>query len=224
MTIFENEMDHKYFLDENLVNYGASFVIEGVGVDVDHYTFSSEPDGIPVVAFAGRMLWDKGVGTFIDAVRLLHSKVRARFILVGEPDPGNPASIDVGMLNRWVNEGIVEWWGWRADMHAVFESSHIVVLPSFGEGLPTILLEAAATGRPIVATDVPGCRDVVVDGSTGFLVSLQNPPQLAAAIEKLIKNSVLRKSMGKAGREYIIRRFSSSKINRETYDIYQKIW
>jgi glycosyltransferase involved in cell wall biosynthesis len=223
-TIFENATDRNYFLNENLVSSDNSFVIEGVGVDVDRYAFSSESDGIPVVVLAGRMLWDKGVGTFIDAVRLLRSKVNAHFILIGEPDPGNPASIDVGTLHQWVSEGIIEWWGWRADMHAVFASSHIVVLPSFGEGLPTILLEAAATGRPIVATNVPGCRDVVIDGCTGLLVSQKDPPQLAAAIEKLIKNSALRRVMGKAGREYIVQRFSSSKINRETYDIYQKIW
>lgn len=224
VTIFENETDRNYFIDENFVTVEKSFVIEGVGVDTDYYSYSPEIDGIPVVVLAGRMLWDKGIGTFIDAIRLLHSKVRARFILVGEPDPGNPASIDVNTLHQWVNEGLVEWWGWQTDMHSVFAACHIVVLPSFGEGIPTILLEAAATGRPIVATNVPGCRDVVADGSTGLLVPQQDEQALALALEKLITDPLLRHNMGVAGREYIIKNFSSSKINHDTYRIYQKFW
>lgn len=224
VTIFENETDRKYFLDENLVGLKNSSVVEGVGVDIDHYSFSTEPDGIPVVVLAGRMLWDKGVGTFVEAARLLHSKISARFILVGEPDSGNPASIHAGLLQQWADEGVVEWWGWRADMRSVFTSCHIVVLPSLGEGIPTILLEAAAAGRPIVATNVPGCRDVVIDGSTGLLVPQQDALALAAALEKLIMDSKLRKSMGIAGREYVVKRFGSSKINQETYEIYQNIW
>ena len=109
-------------------------------------------------------------------------------------------------------------------MRSVFASCHVVVLPSFGEGIPTILLEAAAAGRPLVATDVPGCRDVVVDGSTGLLVPQQDSLQLAAALERLIVDPEMRKAMGKAGREYIVQRFSSSRINRETYGIYQNLW
>lgn len=221
MTIFENETDRNYFLDENLVMPQKSSVVEGVGVNTDYYSPSPEPTGIPIVILAGRMLWDKGVGTFIDAAQLLRSKVSARFILVGEPDAGNPASIDVDVLKQWVKEGVVEWWGWQADMRSVFASCHIVVLPSLGEGIPTILLEAAAAGRPIVATNVSGCRDVVIDGSTGLLVPQQDSLALALAMEKLITHPEMRKTMGKAGREYIVQRFGSSKINHETYKIYQ---
>ena len=220
-TIFENETDRNYFLDENLVTSKRSFIIEGVGVDTDYYSPYPEPDGMPIVVLAGRMLWDKGVGTFVDAARLLRTKVSARFVLVGEPDLGNPASIDVNILKQWVNEGAVEWWGWQADMRSVFASCHVVVLPSLGEGIPTILLEAAATGRPIVATDVPGCRDVVIDSSTGLLVPEQDPSALATALEKLIINPKMRKTMGLAGREYIVQRFDASRINHKTYKIYQ---
>jgi glycosyltransferase involved in cell wall biosynthesis len=223
MTIFENETDRNYFLDENLVTPRSSTVIKGVGVDTDYYSLSPEPVGTPRIVLAGRMLWDKGVGTFVDAARLLRSRIAARFILIGEPDLGNPASIDVNILDQWVNEGVVEWWGWQADMRSVFASCHIVVLPSLGEGIPTILLEAAATGRPIVATDVPGCRDVVVDGFTGLLVPQQDSLALATALEKLTMNPKMRKTMGRAGREYIIQRFSSSKINHETFRIYQNL-
>jgi len=224
VTIFENKSDRSFFLQENLVRHNNSFVIEGVGVDTEYYTFSPEPSGKPLIVLAGRMLWDKGIGTFIDTVRLLREKVSARFVLVGEPDYGNPASIDITTLKKWDKEGVVEWWGWQADMKSVFASCHIVVLPSLGEGIPTILLEAASSGRAIVATDVPGCRDVVDNGVTGLLVPQQDAVALASALEKLIDNPNMRSSMGKAGRERIIDKFSSSKINRETYEIYQKVW
>lgn len=222
-TIFENESDRQYFLDENFVNPDKSFIIEGVGVDTEYYLPLPEPEGIPVVVLASRMLWDKGVGTFVDAARLLSSKVSARFVLIGEPDEGNPASIDPEVLKQWVDGGIVEWWGWQADMRSVFGSCHLVTLPSYGEGVPTVLLEAAASGRAIVATDVPGCRDVVVDGITGLLVPPQDPTALAEALKTLINNPDMRKAMGKAGREIVDRRFSTTKINNETYRIYQKL-
>lgn len=220
-TIFENESDRQYYLNEKFVKPQNSYVIEGVGVDTEYYLPSSEPEGIPIVVLASRMLWDKGIGTFVDAARLLRSKISARFVLIGEPDEGNPASIGIDVLNRWVNEGFVEWWGWQADMRSVFESCHLVTLPSYGEGIPTVLLEAAASGRAIVATDVPGCRDVVVDGSTGLLVPQQDPLALAEAFEKLICDPEMRQAMGKAGRKNIERRFNTTRINEETYQIYQ---
>ncbi len=223
MTIFENETDRSYFVDEKLVRKDHTCIIEGVGVDTDFYSPLPEPEGIPVVVLAGRMLWDKGVGTFVEAARILRSRVSARFVLVGQPDVGNPASIEVGMLKRWVEEGVVEWWGWKSDMREGFSACHIVALPSLGEGLPTILLEAASSGRPIVATDVPGCRDVVANGMNGLTVPPQNPLALAEAMEKLIVHPDMRHSMGQAGRDVVIGRFSSTKINQSTYEVYQHL-
>lgn len=222
-TIFENETDRQYFLNENLVDRKNSYIINGVGVDTQFFYPLPEPEGIPVVILAGRMLWDKGVGTFVDAARLLHSKITARFVLVGKPDEGNPANIDYEILKHWVDEGIIEWWGWQDDMRSIFASCHLVVLPSLGEGVPTILLEAAASGRAIVATDVPGCRDVVVNGITGLLVSPQDPASLAKTLENLITNPNIRRSMGSAGRKMIEQRFSTVLINRETFQIYQSL-
>jgi glycosyltransferase involved in cell wall biosynthesis len=223
MTIFENETDRSYFVDEKLVGKDRTCIIEGVGVDTDFYSPLPEPEGSPVVVLAGRMLWDKGVGTFVEAARLLRSKASARFVLVGQPDVGNPASIEVEMLKRWVEEGVVEWWGWKSDMCAVFSDCHVVALPSLGEGLPTILLEAASSGRPIVATDVPGCRDVVANGINGLIVPPQNPLALAEAMEKLIVHPDMRRSMGQAGRDLVVGRFSSAKINQSTYEVYQRL-
>jgi glycosyltransferase involved in cell wall biosynthesis len=223
MTIFENETDRRYFVDQKLVSPDRTCIIEGVGVDTDFYSPLPEPEGIPVVVLAGRMLWDKGVGTFVEAARLLRSKVSARFVLVGQPDIGNPASIDVEALKRWVEEGVIEWWGWKSDMREVFSACHIVALPSLGEGVPTILLEAASSARPIVATDVPGCRDVVANGINGLTVPPQDPSALAMAMEKLISHPETRRAMGQAGRELAVGRFSSSRINQSTYLVYQRL-
>jgi glycosyltransferase involved in cell wall biosynthesis len=222
LTLFENDADRRYFLEEKLVTLEHTELIEGVGVDTNYYQQLSEPQGIPVILMATRMLWDKGVGTLVDAARLILQEIPARIILVGEPDPGNPANIDVEILNRWVNEGIVEWWGWRDDMLSVFRASHIVTLPSLGEGIPTVLLEAAACGRPIVATDVPGCRDVVRNGSNGLLVPVMNPSALAAALLTLLKDESLRLKMGIEGRRLVLERFSNQHVHAQTLAVYEK--
>ncbi len=222
-TIFENQTDRQYFLDEALVHSEHSFVIEGVGVDTDYYSSLPEPEGMPTVLMAGRLLWDKGVGTFVEAARLLKQKMDVRCILVGEADPGNPASIGINVVQNWVSENIVEWWGWQADMRAVFAAAHLVVLPSLGEGIPTVLLEAASCGRPIVATDVPGCRDVVQDGVNGLLVPPNDPGALASAMLKLLLDRSLRGKMGEQGRLLVEQRFGDHHIIAQTLKLYLQL-
>lgn len=222
-TIFENQTDRQYFLDEALVHSEHSFVIEGVGVDTDYYSSLPEPEGMPTVLMAGRLLWDKGVGTFVEAARLLKQKMDVRCILVGEADPGNPASISINVVQNWVSENIVEWWGWQADMRAVFAAAHLVVLPSLGEGIPTVLLEAASCGRPIVATDVPGCRDVVQDGVNGLLVPPNDPGALTSAMSKLLLDRSLRGKMGEQGRLLVEQRFSDHHIIAQTLKLYLQL-
>lgn len=225
-TLFENEADRHYFIKEKLVTFENTHLIEGVGVDTDYYQPLPEPqisDTRPVVLMATRMLWDKGVGTLVDAARLLHREFDARIVLVGEPDPGNPASIDAKTLNEWVEESVVEWWGWEADMRSAFAACHVVTLPSFGEGIPTVLLEAAACGRPIVATDVSGCRDVVKNGVNGLLVPPKDAQALAAALLTLLKDESLRSEMGLAGRRLIIERFSNQQVHTNTLAVYYQL-
>ena len=219
-TIFENQTDRQFFLDESLILPNRSLVIEGVGADTDYYSIMPEPEGTPAVLMAGRLLWDKGVGTFIEAARILKQKIDVRFILVGEVDPGNPASIELEVVKNWAAEGIVEWWGWQADMRVAFAASHVVTLPSFGEGIPTILLEAASCGRPIVATNVPGCRDVVQENVNGLLVPPNNPELLAAALAKLLTDPLLRSKMGRQARLLAEQRFSSKHIIAQTQRLY----
>ncbi len=222
-TLFENETDRQYFIDEKLAAPEQALLIEGVGVDTDFYQPLPEPDGPPVVLMASRMLWDKGVDTLIEAARFLKTERGTRVILVGEPDPGNPASIEVQTLRRWAEEGLIDWWGWQTDMRAVFAACHIVTLPSLGEGLPTVLLEAAACGRSIVTTDVSGCREVVRDGINGLLVPPRNPSALAKALMKLIDDPALRGKMGANGRKLAVERFDVKHISEQTLEIYRNI-
>ena len=227
IIILQSIKDEQYFISEKLVAFKNTHLIEGVGADTEYYQPLPEPqsaDERPVVLMATRMLWDKGVGTLVDSARLLHQKMDARIVLAGEPDPGNPASIDVKILNQWVDEGLVEWWGWQADMRAAFAACHVVTLPSFGEGIPTVLLEAAACGRPIVTTDVPGCRDVVQDGVNGLLVPSKDSQALAAALLTLLGNEALRSQMGQAGRRLIVKRFSNQRIQAETLAVYRRFF
>ncbi len=224
ITIFENETDRAYFVQEKLVDFEDTTLIKGVGVDTDYYVQMPEPEGVPVIVLASRMLWDKGVGDFVEAARLLKGEVDARYVLVGEPDEGNPANIEQSILEAWEREGIVEWHGWQDDMRAVFSSSHIVVLPSFGEGVPTVLLEAAACGRPIIATDVPGCRDVVQNNENGLLVPVRNPTALSVALKELVQSSTRRQEMGAKSRILAEKEFSITKVALETLDIYLQIF
>ncbi len=219
-TIFENDADRRFFLDRKLVRPSAAHLIEGVGVDTSYYHPLPEPDGTPVVLLASRLLWDKGVGALVEAARLLHSRLEVRVALAGEPDEGNPASIPAETLRGWQAEGAVEWWGWQEDMRAAYAACCLVTLPSLGEGLPTTLLEAAACGRPLVATDVPGCRDVVQDGLNGLLVPPGDAPALAEALERLLRDPGLRRRMGAAGRLRVEQRFSDALVNARTLEVY----
>ena len=140
------------------------------------------------------------------------------------PDPGNPATVDEADLRDWEKEGLVEWWGFQKDMRDVYQKSHIVTLPSFGEGLPTVLIEAAACARPIVTTDVSGCREVVANDINGILVPPSNPQALADALETLIRDADLRTRMGTAGRKIVLDRFTNERVNQETFSVYVKLF
>jgi glycosyltransferase involved in cell wall biosynthesis len=197
--------------------------IAGSGVDLERFRPTPEPDSPPIVLFAARLLWDKGAGEFVAAACLLRERgARARFLLAGEPDPLNPASIPEKQVTAWVEEGAVERLGWVADMPALLSACHVVCLPSYREGLPKSLIEAAAAGRPIVTTDVPGCRDVVRDGDNGLLVPPNDAPALARAIDRLICDGDLRRRMGARGRVRAEREFGLDRIIQQTLSLYDE--
>jgi glycosyltransferase involved in cell wall biosynthesis len=210
------------FVERHLVPAGRAVLIRGSGVDVRAFSPSEEPEGVPVVLLASRLLWDKGVREFVEAARKLRGRGQAcRFVLVGVPDKENPEAVPEATLRAWSAEGIVEWWGLRDDMPAVLRQAALVVLPSYREGIPKILLEAAAGGRPIVTTDVSGCREVVRDGENGLLVPPRDASSLAEAIATLLRDRSLRERMGRRGREIAVSEFSEEVVIAATLSVYR---
>jgi len=223
-VIFENSDDRDALIRDHFVRREDAMLIRGAGIDIDAFSPVSEPPGIPVVLLTARMLWDKGVGEFVEAARLLRKKgVSARFLLVGAPDPLNRAAIPEAVLRGWQAEGIVEWMGFRSDIAALLQASHIVCLPSYREGLPKSLLEALACGKPIVTTDVPGCREVVIDGVNGWRVPARDAAALAEAIGRLLGSAEQRHTMGAAGRRLAETEFAQTRIIAETMQVYKDL-
>ena len=222
-VIFENPDDRKLFMEMDLVQENNSHIVPGTGIDTEKFIPVPPPNSVPLTILPSRMIWDKGVGEFVEAAKMIReSDVNARFALVGNNDIGNPTCIPFDKLTQWQKEGNVEWWGWQDDVATVISMSHIVCLPSYREGLPKILIEAASSGRPIVTTDVPGCREVVEEGVNGFLVPPKNAEKLKDALLKLIENEDLRTKMGEASRELAKDRFSDQIVNEAIYAVYQK--
>jgi glycosyltransferase involved in cell wall biosynthesis len=224
MTIVQNKDDKKYMLDNNIVKENKLALIKGSGVDTDYFSnCQKNKNNKVIVMLASRLLWDKGVGEFVDAAKLLKDKVNARFVLVGDNDPLNPRSIDSDVINKW-NNTYVEWWGRMSNMKEVLCQSDIVCLPSYREGLPKVLLEAASCEKAIITTDVPGCREIVKHGYNGFLVPNKDYLKLAEAIEKLIEDKDLCKKMGKYGRKLVIKKFSNRIVIMQTLKLYKNIF
>lgn len=222
-VIVQNRDDYDYLLEKECLSQEKIELIRGSGVDVERFMTKPEGNGLPVVILPGRMLWDKGVGEFVEAAQLLHRMgIRARFILVGGIDPSNPESVPAVRLAEWARDGDVEWWGNRQDMPAIYNLAHIVCLPSYREGLPKVLLEAAASGRAIVATDVPDCREVVIEEENGLLVPARESRPLADALRRLITNPQLRQSMGLKSRAMAEAEFSIKQVVERHMDIYQR--
>ncbi len=200
-------------------------LILGSGVDLTRFVPRPEPPGPPVVVLASRMLWDKGIGEFVAAARLLREReIPARLVLVGKPDPGNPASVSEDQLRDWGREGSIEWWGYRADMPAVMAAAQIACLPSYyREGLPKFLIEAAAAGLPLVTTDATGCREAVEPGANGLLVPPRDPVALADALELLLSDGDLRRRFGVRSRVLAEERFDATRIHAATLAVYLEL-
>jgi len=224
-AIFQNPNDRDLLVDWGVLDFDKARLIRGAGVNLSLYPYLSEPESVPVVSFAARLLKDKGVLEFVEASRLLKERgVEARFWLIGDTDPGNSNTVTQAQLDEWQQAGLVECLGFRADIANSFAQSNIVSLPSYyGEGLPKVLIEAAACGRAVVTTDHPGCRDAIESSVTGVLVPVRDAEALANAIQDLIQNPEKRKSMGKAGRNLAEREFSIEKVVDAHLDIYDEL-
>ncbi len=223
-VIFQNSDDLDSFINSSIIKKEKTVLIKGSGVNLRDYSVSVDPSGIFSVILPARMLRDKGVVEFADASRLLKKEgINSRFILIGDCDEGNPAVLSRDQIAEWEKEGVVDYWGFRDDMPSVLSSAHVVCLPSYREGLPKALLEAMACGRAIITTDVPGCREVVVDGLNGIMVPPKDASSLADAIKRLYLDAELRKKMGVEGRKLVESEFSEDHVVHQTMKLYESV-
>lgn len=223
-TIFQNKDDLALFIGSGYIQGDRAILVRGSGVDTAVFAPSPEPDGVPLVVLPARMLWDKGVGEFVEAARALRGRgVRARFALVGDADAANPAAVPAAKLAEWKAEGAVEWWGHRADMADAYRQASVVCLPSYREGLPKALMEAAASGRALAAADVPGCREVVVHDDTGLLFPVRDAAGLAAALERLLGDAALRRRLAANARTLAVEAFAQEKVVEQTLKVYRQV-
>ena len=206
----------------SFIDYDKVHLIRGAGVDLERFHPRQEPPSPPLKALmVSRLLWSKGIGELVEAARALKIQgVPLQIQVAGDIDPQNPASVPHAVLAAWKEEKVITWLGAIEDIPALYATSHIAVLPSYREGLPKSLLEAAACGKPIVTTDVPGCREVVTQHDNGFLVPAKNAIALAEALKELVESLELRIKMGQSSREKAQQEFDEKKIVAETLRVY----
>jgi glycosyltransferase involved in cell wall biosynthesis len=224
-VIFQNEDDRDVMASMGALRPGQPRLIRGSGVALEDYPVLPEPaEGPVVVTMAARLLVDKGVGEFVEAAQILADRgVPVEFRLIGEPDPGNPATVTDRQLGAWNSVPNLRLLGFRKDIASQYAQSNIVCLPSYREGLPKSLVEAAACGRAVVTTDVPGCRDAIETGESGTLVPPRDAKALADAIEYLVEHPDVRRAMGGAGRRLAERAFAIDKIVAQHLAIYEEL-
>ena len=217
--IFQNDDDRGVF---RWIPNDRVTMIRGSGVDAERFVPSQQQHDPLTVVLASRLLFSKGVPEFVEAARRLRG--RARFVIVGEPDPDNPGSIPLAQLEAWAADGTVEYWGRREDMAEVLAGADVFCLPTYyREGVPKAVIEAASCGLPVVTTDTPGCRDIVRDGENGILVPPRDVDALVRALDTLLSDPALRRRLGDAGRARVLSDFSLPQVVNATLRIYGEL-
>jgi len=228
-TIVENADDRDFLVENIGIPGDAVVLIRGIGVDETRFRYSEEQalaDGVDtVITLVSRLLWPKGVGELVEAGQRLKARgCQVRIQIVGLPDSTSRVAVPEATLKQWVANGAIEWLGHRDDIPEIWQQSSIAVLPSYyREGIPRSLLEAAACGRAVVTTDMPGCREVVEHGVTGFLVPPRDVEALVEALETLVRDPDLRKRMGRKGRELIEADLTEAHVVDQTMAVYRKL-
>lgn len=223
-TILVQNPDDRSTLLRLGIKPSRTVLIPGSGVDTDALQPLPEPAGPITFGFAGRLLVDKGIRALVAAHSILRSQGHEfNLVIAGNPDPANPTSVSLGEVEQWNRRPGVSWLGHIDDIVSLWRSCHLAVLPSHREGLPVSLLEAAACGRPLVATDAPGCREIVVDGRTGLLVPIENPDALAQAILKLANSPELRARFGQEARQLVVDKLSAKIIGNSIVQLYDQL-
>jgi len=224
--ILQNPDDVDMMKKMNLVESSNIILIKGSGVDLNRFAYCAPgKSGCINILFPARILRDKGVIEFINAAKLIHNeiKVKVKFILAGDIDSENLTSLREDELLPLLEKGYIEWIGYQNDMFNIFKSSDFVVLPSYREGLPKALIEASAVGRPIITTDVPGCRECVIIGNNGFLVPAKNVEELAKAMLILINDENMRLEFGINSRKIAEKEYSIYSVIQKTFDLYNRV-
>ncbi|MBS3963676.1 MAG: glycosyltransferase family 4 protein [Methylomonas sp.] len=225
ITVVQNRQDYAVLTEQLGLLPQQVRLIKGSGVDIEQFGYSAMPPPPLRLALVSRLLWDKGIAEFVAAARLLKQKgLQFQALLVGEPDEENIRSIGVEQLKDWQDEGVVDCVGRIDDVAAFWRSVHIAVLPSYREGLPKTLLEAAASGRPIITTDTAGCNEIVEHEVNGLLVPVRSVPPLADALERLVSNPALCAQMGKAGRTKVETEFANALVFAQTLAVYRELF
>ena len=220
-TIFQNPDDLNLFIQEGMIEESKTRLILGSGVNCSVFSPSKATLTDKLVMLPARMLFDKGIYEFVSAVSMLKVDFPdVKFVLVGRADDGNPALIPTKQLRAWEMAGLIEWWGYKRNMNEVLNMATMVVLPSYREGLPKVLLEAAACSKPIISTNVPGCKEIVRHEVNGLLIPPKDEVALAEAIRRLLDNPEFAKQLGENGREIVQKEFSEELVVEKTFEVY----
>lgn len=220
-TIFQNPDDLNLFIQEGMIEESRTRLILGSGVNCSFFSPSKTTLADKLVMLPARMLFDKGIYEFVSAVSMLKIDFPdVKFVLVGRADDGNPALIPTKQLRAWEMAGLIEWWGYKRNMNEVLNMATMVVLPSYREGLPKVLLEAAACSKPIISTNVPGCKEIVRHEVNGLLIPPKDEVALAEAIRRLLDNPEFAKQLGEYGREIVQKEFSEELVVEKTFEVY----
>ena len=223
--ICQNHDDYN-ILENYVISSKKLFLIKGSGVNTEEFKSlnSSRKENPIIVTLVSRMLLDKGVLEFINAAKLIRDKGHENICcqLVGDIHDANPNSLTTSEIEQWHESGVITWLGHRSDISNIYNNSDMAVLPSYGEGLPKSLLEACSCGLPIIATDVPGCREICINNKNGIVVPVKNSEKLADAIIDLAFNKEKRVLFGKESRRMVLDEFSESVINQKIFSVYNK--
>lgn len=223
-VIFQNKHDKLKLISWGVIRGKKTVLIKGSGVNLKKFNNFKEAKGLPIICFASRLLKDKGILEFIEAIKLLKlSKVNFKAYIAGDFDKGNPTSLTHEELNKYLKNTPIVFKGHIKNIAKLYSKSHIICLPSYREGFPKSLIEAAASGRPVVTTNVPGCRDAIIPNKSGYLVPAKNVEKLSKSLKKLILNPALRIKMGKENRKYAKKEFNINTVIEKHIKIYKSL-
>lgn len=223
-VIFQNNNDLNFLLNNTSLKKSNCVLIPGSGVSLKKFKPKKFNFKNPVIMFPSRMLAHKGIFEFIEAARILKkNRINARFVLVGDIDNDNPSGIKINLIRKWEEENIIEYWGYKKKMSSIISLATVIVLPSYREGFPKVLMEAAASGRPSITTNVPGCKDAVIHNYTGILIPVKNSRKLVNEIQNLLSNKSKIKKMGFNARDYALKNFNINRVVETHIKIYKEI-